>query len=93
MIVKILGILDILSAVIFWVFSIFHILPKSLLMVVAFYLLIKGVVFLISKDIPSALDVASAFIIFLSLDYTLPIIIPLIVSLFLLQKGVFSLLG
>lgn len=91
LIIKILGILDILTALIFWLFGMFEIMPKLLIVILAFYLLIKGLFFLISADIASILDIASAVIIFLSLNFPIPKIIVIITALFLMQKGVFSL--
>ena len=93
MIVKILGVLDILTAIFFWIFAFFGIGPKTLVMILAFYLLIKGVIFLISADIASIIDIISAALIFLSLNFPLPKIIIILVALFLLQKGVFSLIN
>ena len=71
MIIKILGILDIISALIFWLLLFFN-LPKILLLLIAFYLLIKGSIFLISADIASILDILCAGIIFLALSFTMP---------------------
>lgn len=91
LVIKILGSLDIFSAVIVWVAGVFHIIPSPLLLLVAFYLLAKGVFFLISADIASIIDIICAVIIFLSLSFNMPVFISIIVALFLLQKGVFSL--
>jgi len=91
MIIKFLGILDILSAVFFWAFAFFKIFPESLVMLSALYLITKGIVFIISEHFISALDVASGLIVFSSLYLTLPSIVIILVSLFILQKGIFSL--
>jgi len=93
MIVKILGLLDIISALSFWLFALFHIIPQTLILIIAFYLLIKGAIFLISKDIASILDIICAGIIFLALNSGIPKFVAILVSLFLLQKGIFSLLA
>lgn len=93
MILKILGILDILAAVSVWLFGFFHILPQTFLLIIALYLLVKGVVFLISMDIASILDIICAGIIFLALSFNMPKAVILIVTLFLLQKGVLSLIS
>jgi hypothetical protein len=92
MIVKILGILDILSAVLFWLFGLFHIIPSSVILIIAFYLLIKGIIFLISLDTASILDVIVSIILFISLSFVLPNIIVFLVAFYLIQKGIFSLL-
>jgi len=93
MIIKILGILDILAALSFWLFAFFGFPPKSIVMLFAFYLLAKGVIFLISLDIASIIDVICAGIIFLSFTTPIPKFIVILVALFLLQKGVFSLVA
>ncbi len=93
MIVKFLGGLDILSALAFWFFFFFNIIPEKIIILVAFYLLVKGVFFLISRDIASLLDIISSGIIFLSLNYAIPSFVAILTSLFLLQKGILSLLS
>jgi len=92
MIVKILGSLDLIAGISFWLFTSFNFL-ESFMLVIALYLIAKGVLFLISKDIASALDVISGIIIITSVSYTLPTIVYVLVILYLLQKGVFSLIG
>ena len=79
MILKILGFLDIISALSIWLAHFFHIIPQSFLMLIAFYLLAKGIFFLIS-----------AVIIFISFSVNMPGFIIILVSLFLIQKGIFS---
>jgi len=91
MLTKILGLLDIFAAITFWLSVFFHIIPKTLVLLFAFYLLVKGVFFLISLDIASIIDVVCAGVMFLSFNYSLPAFVPILVTLFLLQKGVFSL--
>ena len=93
MIVKILGILDIIAAILFWIGGMFHIIPANMLLIVGFYLLVKGAVFLIFKDIASILDIVCSAVVFLAVSFSIPLIIVIIVSLFLLQKGIFSLLA
>jgi len=91
--VKLLGIFDISAAILFWLFAFFAIIPEKFLLLAAFYLLVKGVIFLVSRDIASIFDIISSAIIFLALNFTIPKAIVIIVSLFLLQKGIFSLLS
>ena len=93
MIIKILGILDILTAFILWLSYSFHIIPTTLITILALYLLVKGIVFLISLDIASIIDVVCSGIIFLSLGFSVPAFLLILVSLFLLQKGILSLLA
>jgi len=91
MILKILGILDILSAILIWFFGIFHLIPKEILVVCLLYLLIKGIFFLISADVASTIDVICAFILLMALFYPISKIFFVIISIYLLQKGLFSL--
>ena len=94
MIVKLLGILDLLSAMLFFLFAYLNWISGTLIVVVALYLILKGAVFvLLAKSIISGLDVIAGIIIFVSLDIIFPQLVILIVVLYLLQKGVFSLLG
>lgn len=93
MIVKILGILDILSGILFWLNGFFHLFPDTFMMLIALYLIIKGLIFVISKDIASILDIISGLVIYFSLTYVIPGFVIIIVTFFLLQKGVFSLVA
>lgn len=92
MIIKLLGVLDIISSVVVALFSFFG-LFKFLILFIAFYLLVKGIIFALSKDIASIADILCSLVIFLSLNFTIPKIVLGIISLFLLQKGVFSLIS
>jgi len=91
--IKILGILDIISAILL-VLVIFHIsLNQKLVLFFAFYLIIKALVFLLSShDLASIIDLAGGTLLILSLFFILPITLLLIVAVLLLQKGIFSLL-
>lgn len=92
MIVKILGIIDIILALLFWVSSFFHIIPNTVILAGAIYLLAKGIIFLMSEQIASVLDVIIAVAMILSLSFALPSFLVIILVLLLLQKGVVSLL-
>jgi hypothetical protein len=91
MIIKLLGILDIIIALSFWLFGIFSIIPKSFILLLGFVLLIKGALFSIKINVTSILDVICALVIISAPSVKMPLIIVIIISLFLLQKGVFSL--
>ena len=93
MIVKILGILDIFAGFSFWLNGFFHLFPESFMMAIVFYLIIKGLIFVISKDIASILDIVSGIVIYFSLTYTLPGFVIIIITFFLLQKGIVSLIA
>lgn len=90
-IVKILGIIDICAALFFWLFSFFGIFSGTAA-VFAFILLIKGVFFMLSADLASIVDVVLSLIIFLSLYLPLPKFIVVVITLYLLGKGIMSLL-
>ena len=92
-VVKFLGVLDLIAAMVFWMFGVLGLLPKGLVTFFAFYLLIKGVVFLISADIASILDIVCSVIMFIAVNSGMPKLIVIIVTLFLLQKGLFSLVS
>jgi len=93
MIIKILGIFDLISGISFWLFAFFKIIPESFITIIAFYLIIKGLLFIIFKDIASILDIISGILIYLSLIIAFPQFVPILVTLFLIQKGIFSLIA
>lgn len=91
-IVKILGTLDLLVAIFFWSFGFWHIIPAGIIAFFAFVILIKGVSFSIMRDFASFGDIVCSLVMFLSLYISLPIFVFIVVSFYLLQKGIFSLL-
>ncbi len=93
MIVKILGSLDLIAGLLFWIFALFGIIPSSIISFLALYLVIKSIIFLISEHFASALDLISGIIIFSSLAFNLPDFIAIIISLYLIQKGIFSIIS
>jgi hypothetical protein len=90
-IIKIMGALDIITGILFWIFASFALFPSAIL-VLALILLVKGAIFLISKDIASIGDVICALLMLLALQISMPVFVGVLISLFLIQKGVFSLL-
>lgn len=93
MIVKLLGILDLFIAVCFWIFAVFEIIPNEFIMALGIVLLIKGLVFIVGASPASILDVISAIIIIIASSVEVPHVINIIVALFLVQKGLFSLVS
>ena len=91
MIIKVLGVLDIIAAMIIWIFIFFN-LGSSIILLVAFYLLIKGSIFLISLDVLSIADIIASFILFAALNFHIPKFVGIIVILYLLGKGIMSLM-
>ncbi|MBM3233659.1 hypothetical protein FJZ19_01045 [Candidatus Pacearchaeota archaeon] len=92
MIIKFLGILDIITAILFWLSGFFHIIPESIMTIFALYLLAKGIFFVISLDIASFIDILIAILIFLSFIVVFPKAIIFLITFYLIQKGIFSLL-
>jgi len=93
MILKVLGILDILSGICFWLNIVFKFFPDYFIFIISFYLIIKGVLFILSKDIASILDILSGIIIYASLTFSIPFFIVVIIAFFLIQKGILSLIS
>jgi len=92
MFVKILGILDIFIAVCFWLFGNFHLFPGKFIFALGVILFLKGLIFIIGFSFVSILDIIFGIIIAVSSSITLPAWAAIIIALFLLQKGIFSLL-
>lgn len=90
MIVKFLGILDLLSAL-FLGLVLFEVIPERYLLVFAIYLLLKSVIFIIGKDFASMIDFIIG-IIFLLLFFKInvPEVVSLVSAFWLLQKAFFS---
>ncbi|MEK6848016.1 MAG: hypothetical protein AABX65_00090 [Nanoarchaeota archaeon] len=89
--VKILGLFDIISAVLFWFFLFFGIL-QFVMPIIAIYLLVKGTTFFITGDKFSILDVISGGLIYSFITFAIPKFIGVLVVLYVLQKGILSLL-
>lgn len=92
MLIKILGILDIFIAVCFWLFGIFHLVNTKFILILGFILIIKGLIFVFGLSIMSFLDIIFGVVIAISTSIAMPKIAIILIALFLLQKGIFSLL-
>jgi len=90
-IVKALGILDIIIGIMFWIFGLFGIIPSSWIMFFGIVLCAKGIIFISGLSAASILDVVVGMILMVGTSVDLPKVIVIFVSLFLLQKGIFSL--
>lgn len=88
--IKFLGILDILAALFFSIFQIFKSFPGIILIIFGLIILLKGIIFFVSGDEASFLDVLCGIIIISSTLVILPFFINLLVILYLLQKGILS---
>lgn len=92
MTIKILGIMDIVTAIVFLVFIIFNIKSLAgLVLLLGFFLLVKGIVFVGNLSLASLFDIVSSIFIIYASSNEIHIIFVIAVSLFLLQKGIFSL--
>lgn len=92
LLVRLLGLIDILTSICFWMFFFYKFPSKDIMFFFALLLLIKGISFSISKNIASISDIACSLIIFYSLSFKIPGLIALIVTLILFQKGLFSMI-
>jgi len=92
MIIKVLGILDIFVGMCFWLFGIFHIIPSNFILILGLFLLVKGIVFAVGLNVVSVLDIISSLVIITASasEIVMPNLVVIIVTLFLLQKGIFS---
>jgi len=91
MFVKLLGILDIFIAVCFWIFGVFHVFPGKFIMILGIILLAKGIIFIIGLSVASIIDIVCAIIIIIASAVNVPLVMTVLVALFLVQKGLFSL--
>ena len=87
MVTKILGIMDLISAATFLIP-----LPKTIVLLAATYLIVKGILFSLGDDVASYFDVAiGIYLLVFSFGLALTVI-SVISALFLLQKGLLSLI-
>ena len=91
MIIKILGVLDIFVAIVFWLFGMFGIISSDFVLLLGLILLVKGLIFSIKVNVTSILDIISSILIITATSIDLPVMAISLISLFLLQKGIFSL--
>lgn len=90
----ILGIVDLFIAGVFALKLIFNFaFLDNVLLSAGIYLLIKGAIFLIGMDFASVLDVLSGIVLILASFFNIPPVIGIIVIVFLVQKGIFSLVS
>lgn len=96
MIVKLLGILDIAVATIFFLNNNWDKVgggwfPDNIVFYAGIYLLIKGLMFVWGMDFASMVDVFCGIVILLSLIFQIPLVFAAIVIVFILLKGGMSL--
>jgi len=94
MILKVLGAVDILIGIVFWFYGVFGIFPEQLIVFLGLVLVVKGLIFVIGMDVASVLDVvAGAVIIVAGGGVSMPFLVVVLVAVFLVQKGVVSLVS
>jgi len=94
MLIKILGITDIIIAILFTInanLDKWNWFPDRIILWAGIFLLIKGILFVLTLDFASLLDIICAIVILLSLTFNISLLISAIVILILLQKGFLSL--
>ncbi|MBU0957622.1 MAG: hypothetical protein KKF56_02325 [Nanoarchaeota archaeon] len=92
MIVKILGVFDLIAGLIFWLWMFIGI-PTNVMMVIVMYLIIKGLIFVIGLDIASVFDIIAGVLIYIAINFGMPKFLSIIVLLILVQKGIISILA
>lgn len=92
MLIKLLGIFDIFVAICFWLFGILNVFSSKFILILGFILVIKGLIFILGLSIVSVLDIIVGIVIAISTSVTMPKAVVILIALFLIQKGIFSLL-
>lgn len=90
MILKFLGILDIISGIIFLLSGIIGNFQQNIVLFFGVLILIKGLIFISDLNINSIIDSIIGIMMVLSSHVGWGLFIIIIASLFLIQKGVFS---
>lgn len=93
MFLKALGILDLFAVIIFILHTYTPFKLITLLIICGIYLLSKGVIFLLFGNFLSIIDIICGIVLLVSLLFVLPKLIVMIVCIFLIQKGLFSLIN
>jgi len=91
MILIILGAIDILIALLFFLSTMVSFIPQEILLFFGLYLIAKGVVFASLGDKISIIDIICGIILIIAVSLTIPKLIVFAVVIYLLQKGAFSL--
>ena len=96
MLIKLFGVLDLLIGIIFvfnYLFNKSGFFSKNLVIFAGLILLIKGLIFILTLDIASILDIISGGIVILSAFVILTPLLFTVISFFILQKGIISLIS
>jgi hypothetical protein len=93
MIVKIFGLFDIFVALIFFINNSFDKsgwFPNSIVLWAGIYLLVKGLIFALTLDFASILDILCSIIIIISAWIHIPVLLATAVIVLIFQKGFLS---
>ena len=98
MIILVLGLIDLLTGILFFINNSYndsHWLPVKIVLFFAFLLLIKGIIFILSADIASLLDIICAAVIIITAYFNIHAggVIAGVICVYLIFKGIMSLLG
>jgi len=92
MLVKILGLVDFISALFLFLIGLNMKMPNTLIIIFGVVLLVKGM-FIFFGDFVSLMDLYAGILLILSLSFTIPRFLIIIAVFLLLQKAFFSLVG
>lgn len=92
MFVKFLGIIDLFVGVSYLIIFYSNNIQNSFILIIGIILLLKGLIFISSLNFASIMDAFLGLIIIISSSINMPIWIVLPVSIFLVQKGIFSMI-
>ncbi len=92
MIVKLLGVVDLLIALVLFLMALQVSVPFVLLLMVLVALAVKSLPFVLNFCIASLIDLCAGLIILVNMLFGMPAVILLIAAFAIGQKGVFSLL-
>lgn len=88
MLVKILGILDLISSFIL-IFALYKFFPSSIILTIGILVLLKSTLSLF-QDVASWIDFFAGAILLLTLSGSVPWVVCFIAGILVLQKGIFS---
>ncbi|MBM3247583.1 hypothetical protein FJZ17_03550 [Candidatus Pacearchaeota archaeon] len=91
--IQILGILDIISAIVLVLRYFFESLPDKIVWIFAIYLIVKGALFLLGRDFASIIDIFCGIILVFAVFIPISYGFMIFTAVFLIQKGIFSLIS
>lgn len=92
MIVKILGVVDLLIAALLFLSLKFDVIGSKIVVIIAVYLIIKSLCFIWSRDIASMIEIVIGIALIISIYTTIPHALIYLISIYFLIKSAFSML-